>query len=137
MNQDRDRLKAAIEDRALELRLRLRAVARRAEMSEANLFRIRNGEIAITPFAAAGIERALEWEPGTVEKVLAGHAPAARRKEHSPPELPAGWGIDPKKWARYDPIDREMIVNAIRLAEQRAQTPGTRSHPNAGHGRRA
>lgn len=51
--------------RRLELHLRWNQVATRAGMDVANLRRIRNGEIALTEFAGAGLDRALEWPDGT------------------------------------------------------------------------
>lgn len=71
------------------------------------------------------IERALEWEPGSVRDVLAGGEPRPVQREHSPPDrLP----IDPEALARYHPADREAILAVIRAAEARA----ARRHPEEG-----
>lgn len=86
MDADRERLASAMDARRIELRLRWKKVADLAGMSEANLLRIRNGEIALTPFAAAGIESALQWAKGSVDSVLGGQDARPAHPEHSPPD---------------------------------------------------
>jgi DNA-binding XRE family transcriptional regulator len=70
------------------------------------------------------IEAVLRWAPGSVAAILDGGEPTPidQERDHSPPPLPPppGWGIDPAEWARYDPIDREMILAAIRIARKRS-----------------
>lgn len=90
MTPDRERLKTAIEGRAVELRLKLSQVAARAEMSAANFLRIRNGEVALTPLAIAAIEHALEWERGSVQAVLDGDPPTPRGDTRAEPHPPRG-----------------------------------------------
>lgn len=71
------------------------------------------------------IERALKWEPGSVEAVLEGGQPQPARTEHGPPgRLP----IDPEALARYHPADREAILAVVRAAEARA----AQRHPEEG-----
>lgn len=86
MDGDRKRLAAAMDSRRLELRLRWKKVAELAGMSEANLLRIRNDEISLTTFAAAGIEAALQWEKDSVLAVLEGGEPVPLQREHAPPD---------------------------------------------------
>lgn len=61
-----DAFDQAMNKRRLELipPLRWSQVAQRAGMDPANLRRIRRGKIALTEFAAIGIDRALEWPQG-------------------------------------------------------------------------
>jgi hypothetical protein len=118
MDPHRERLKIAIEARAIELRLKLNKVAQRAGMSAGNFLRIRAGEVALTPFAIATIEQALEWEPGSIQAILDGGEPTPRS---SPSDLPpAPPGIDPKEWASWDPLDRQMVLAAVQVAQARA-----------------
>lgn len=65
----------AIERRALELDLNLLDVARGAQMSQSNLFRIRRGDIAITAISAKRLEEALKWEYGSIAAIEAGGEP--------------------------------------------------------------
>jgi transcriptional regulator with XRE-family HTH domain len=73
----------------------------------------------------AAIERALEWERGSVRAILAGGAPTPRppRDSDAPPP-----GIDAREWATFDPTDREMILNAVKIARRRV----TQNHPDEG-----
>lgn len=71
----RARLTQAIEDRALELDLTWTEVADRSDMTEMNWRRIRSGAIALTKRSMTRIERALDWQPGSVAKILAGGQP--------------------------------------------------------------
>lgn len=120
VDADRERLKQAIEDRAGALRLRLKQVARRAEMSEANFFRIRTGDITLTPFAMAAIEDALEWGHGSIKAILAGGEPILTR-DHSPPvpPVPEGLPVDPADWAAMTPEHRIKFEEIIRAARKK------------------
>jgi AraC-like DNA-binding protein len=136
MDAQRERLKRHIEDRAVELRLRLKDVANAAGMSIANLHRVRNGIGTLTPYAMAALEDALEWAPGSVRAVLDGDAPTPRQVATAAPDVeppPAGLDVDPARWAAWDPLDRQNIINAYKLAEQRRylaqQRRGTRATP--------
>jgi DNA-binding Xre family transcriptional regulator len=73
--ETRARLNEVMANRALDLDLRWNQVATRAGMTYSNLHRIRTGQIAITSRAARGIDRALEWQPGSVEGILSGREP--------------------------------------------------------------
>jgi transcriptional regulator with XRE-family HTH domain len=76
------------------------------------------------------LERVFEWVDRSVDAILAGGNPLPQRDEHGPPP---GLGIDPREWAKWDPIDREMVLNAVRAARQRArrQQPDDVSPHNA------
>lgn len=131
MTPERERLKAAIENRAVELRLKLNQVAQRADMSAANFLRIRTGEVALTPLAVAAIEDALEWESGSIQAILDGGVPTPRRSDSAIPPLPPGIGVDPKEWAHWSPEDRELVLLAIRHAQQRAHQSSNHHNGNA------
>lgn len=62
------------------------------------------------------LERVFQWSDRTVDAILAGGSPI--RDDEGPPP---GLDIDPKEWARWDPLDREMVLNAVRTAKQRAE----------------
>lgn len=68
----RERLDAAMDEQRLELGLRWNQVAERAGMTYGNLHKIRKGDTALTGLAKAGIERALEWPRGHIDKLLNG-----------------------------------------------------------------
>lgn len=115
-------LDAAMEDRRLELGMKWREVAERARVTPFHLRRIRIGVVPLSKDAAAGIDRALSWERGSALAADAGRDPVPLSEEPSAPAIPPipeGVNVDPKKWARWDPIDRENIINAVKLAEQR------------------
>lgn len=80
-------------DRRRELRIRWTEVADRASMSSENLRKIRRGQISLSEDAADGIERALAWQPGSVEAVMRGERPTVlsetAAEAHPWPEPPA------------------------------------------------
>lgn len=132
-DERRRQLADAMNRRRAELRTTWDKVARRGGVSVATLRRARRGSDDLTLDTIVAIEMGLDWEPGYVEEVLSGRvpAPAARRKSHSASEEPpAGWGIDPKEWARWEPIDRENILGAIAVARaaKRAGGSGAQIH---------
>lgn len=71
--ESRERLSQLMNDRRQELRVRWAEVARRAGMAVQNLGRIRRGAISISWEAAEGIERALCWARGSVERIVLEH----------------------------------------------------------------
>lgn len=68
------------------------------------------------------VERALEWERGSVEAVLAGGEPKPVH-DHSPPDDLAAMldelGIDPRKWRRIPQSTRDAIATAYRVDRER------------------
>jgi hypothetical protein len=91
-------------DRRRELRIKWTEVARRSEMSVQNVLRIRKGQISISEDAADGIETALEWEPGSVER-------AVREGIKPTPASPPAPAVEPPA-VRVEEADR--LVEAIR-----------------------
>lgn len=84
MDEVRARLAEEMNSQRKKLGLRWNEVATRAGMTAQNLLRIRNGEIAISELAAAGIDRALEW--GT--RVEHYHQTGELRPQSGDPERP-------------------------------------------------
>lgn len=74
--EPRRRLAELMDDRRIELDLAWEEVARRAGMTGMTLRRIRNGEGSLPRRTAAKIDRALEWQPGSVEGILTGGDPS-------------------------------------------------------------
>lgn len=72
---NRDRLAQHMEDRRVDLALRWADVAVRADVSTETLRQARQGPGAIRPLTKRGIERALGWEQGSVDRILAGGNP--------------------------------------------------------------
>lgn len=108
MDTARHHLTEAMESRAAELRLRWTDVATRAEISPSQLLRIRQGNAPITPFTAAGLEKALELEPGSIEAKLAGG-------ELTP------LGVAPRREPGNEEVD-ELLERLEALDAERAET---------------
>lgn len=112
MEPDREapsRLGAAMDKRRLELRppLKWNQVAQRAGLSTAHLSRIRNGEATPSKLAASQIEAALEWEPGTVERIEA--APLGTPDSQPAAESPAA-DLPPHLADIEDPTPKEAAM---------------------------
>lgn len=71
----RDLLEHWMNHRRRELRIKWTEVARRAGMSVQNVLRIRKGQISISEDAADGVEDALQWARGSVQRVIQEGAP--------------------------------------------------------------
>lgn len=71
----RERLAEAIEDRRLELALRLQDVAEAAGISLKTLHSVRTGDKGIAPLTQIGLARALHWTPDSVKRILDGLDP--------------------------------------------------------------
>lgn len=114
-------LAGAITARRTELEISVSEAARIADVARPTWDRWEKGFARPSDSNYRAINRVLQWEPRQgVENILAGRDPVGRRNEHSPPDEPPA-GINPKLWARWDPIDREMIRNMIIIAEKRAR----------------
>lgn len=84
MTPKHERLADAIEDRRGELGLSLREVAQLAKITGETLRAVRKGANDPSALTKRGIERALQWAPGSVDSVLAGGRPRAARAPRSP-----------------------------------------------------
>lgn len=69
------RLEQAMNERRLDLGMRWNEVARRAGVSTETLFRFRKG--LRTEETTHAVERALQWQRGSVDIILAGGQPSA------------------------------------------------------------
>jgi len=67
------------------------------------------------------IETVLDWEPGSVQAVIDGQAPAVRRKEHGVPPIPEGVLIDPADWAVMTSDERTTYVRIVTGVRRRRQ----------------
>jgi hypothetical protein len=76
-----------VDARRAELGLKLREVSEASGLSIEQLRAIRYGESQPRGLSRAAIERALRWEPGSVDRILSG--------EGGPEPLPAGDGTAP------------------------------------------
>lgn len=110
-------LAGAISSRREELGLSQAEAARRANVARPTWARWESG--AARPYDSnyGAIERALEWERGSIRAILAGAQPTPSPPAHDNDAAPPG--IDAREWASFDPIDREMIIGAIKIARRR------------------
>ena len=81
------RLSDLIEQRRLELGLRWKQVAKAGGISYESIRAIRSGTADMRSLTGHGIETGLRWEPGSVERILAGGepGPAHRTRRRHPP----------------------------------------------------
>ena len=71
----RQRLARYMEDRALDLGLTWREVAKRADISIETLRLLRAGDDGARPLTMRAVDGALEWRPGSVQRILDGGEP--------------------------------------------------------------
>jgi len=77
----RRRLGELIEERRLDLRLRLRDLADVSGLSTETLRQIKAGSGGLRPLTKRALEEALRWAPGSVDAILAGGDPAEARRD--------------------------------------------------------
>lgn len=112
----RERLNTAMDARRVDRRMRWVEVAERAQMSVQNLSLIRKGKINITDLAAANLEDALEWAPGSIAAVLAGGDATlkARQRVDAPgDEIGAILAYIDQRWG---PDATQEVLDATRRA---------------------
>lgn len=102
------RLDRAMRARSLELRKRWVQIAKEADITTSALGAIRRGEYRPSPHTAKALERALEWEPGSIESILDGGNPAP---------VPARSGQAVDSAAEWDEIAR-LIAEYRRLVAE-------------------
>ena len=71
----RQRLAELMDARRLELGLRWQDVAAAGDVSIKTLYSVRTGHSAVPRLTARKVDKGLHWEPGSVERVLAGGDP--------------------------------------------------------------
>ncbi|MEW2474654.1 helix-turn-helix domain-containing protein [Micromonospora gifhornensis] len=109
----RVRLAEMIRTRRLELGLSVSAVARTAGIDRATWASAEKGERDTQPHNWAGIERALNWRPGSIASILAGGDPTPTTDDGVDEEL---------ELVRTDPrISDEMRERIITLILERRE----------------
>jgi hypothetical protein len=98
----RERLANAMADRRRELRLSVRAAAQRAGVDRATWTSAEAATRRIAEYNYAGIEAALDWEPGSVDQVLAGGTPT--------PRISSAGGTTPTTTAQRDE-EVDLVAN--------------------------
>lgn len=111
------RLAQHLNDRRLELRLTWAEVADRAGISRDTMHNVRVGTSDIRDLTERGIEVALQWEPGSIDRIFAGNDPI-------PLELP----VDARVAVRSKDVDqptgqltqrgRELMEQVLRLLSE-------------------
>jgi transcriptional regulator with XRE-family HTH domain len=107
-----ERLNVAMEERRLELGLSWKQVAGAADISEATLRAIRNGANEPSALTARGIERALGWAAGGVERVLNGGRPGIAHTASA--RLSPTDAAREAFLARPVPTDEELRASALK-----------------------
>jgi hypothetical protein len=127
MGTARENLADAMERRAMgDLGLRWTDVATRAGISQSQLLRIRQGA-PITPFTAARLEEALDWEPGSIQTILDGGEPTPRGAVRDRRDVPNEEVDD--LLAQLERLDAERAETLERLKTRLAQLrPEQRKH---------
>lgn len=115
----RERLARAMIDRRRELRLSIRAVAGRAGIDRATWTGAENADRDLREYHYAGVEAALEWEPGSVEAILAGRTPTPRPAGNV--ATPAARDEEVELVANDPDLDNAMKAEIIRLIYERRE----------------
>jgi hypothetical protein len=97
---NRDRLDALMDERHKQLRLGWKDVARLAGIGERTVWSVRKERHEIEDQTMEGIETALRWEPGSVQKILDGHDPVPLPVTEPPRPLPPVAQL-PRQGARW------------------------------------
>ncbi|WBB94267.1 hypothetical protein [Verrucosispora sp. WMMC514] len=92
-NEARTRLAQLMDERRIQLRYRWIDVAARADLNKETLRAIRYDTHDIRPLSKRGIETALSWTPGSIDKILNGG---------DPEPLPAPADLDAARAASAD-----------------------------------
>lgn len=103
-----ERLAGLMDERRLELDMKWEEVAAAAGIKPPTLRAIRNGTNHPSPLTMRGIDRALRWEPGSVDAVLAGGTPTVRER------APAGPGYETAEAGPMAvPTDEELRATGL------------------------
>lgn len=116
------RLDQAMDERRLELALKWRQVAERADLTAFHLQRIRSGKVKLSKDAAAAIDRSMEWERGSAWRVYYEDGePALLRPTPGAPPIPEGIRVDPADWAAMTSDERATYVRIVTGVRRRRQ----------------
>jgi hypothetical protein len=106
-----------MDERRVELRMKWRQVAERADLTAFHLQRIRAGKVKLSKDAAVAIDDAMAWERGSAWTVYYEDGdPTPLRREHSPPgmqPIPPGVAITPAQWAAASEQARADLIAAL------------------------
>lgn len=119
-SEARRRLAALIDQRRLDLRLTWQDVAERGGVSLRALANARTGDSEIRQLTQAGIEAGLQWEPGSVARVLEGGDAVEVTSQHAAAPLRARPSGDPQ----FPPEMEEgilLLLPAIEIAIETAR----------------
>lgn len=119
------RLNELLDKRRLSLGLRWKDIANRAGVSHHTILQLRKGE-PVADLTTAGVERALQWEPGSIARILQDKPPVPKGEaDRDPTPLPAedpartkfGAELDRLGLDADDPEVREIL--ALRYTSKR------------------
>jgi hypothetical protein len=128
MTSPMTRLAECMDARRLDLGLTWDEVSTESRVHRETIRSIRNRETgSIRPLTKRGLERALHWRPGSIDKILSGGDPTPLERE---PESPA---------APSTAQDREMqlLVEIREAVEELQRLRGERAEPDTGEGEQA
>jgi hypothetical protein len=128
----RTSLGSYMEDRRIDLQLLWNDVAAASGLTTETLRNIRNGTGGIRPLNKRAIENALKWQPGSIDRILAGEQPIPLSRRPAPangdhygyPRIvdagsPAPWLQAELQRARVDVRDLSDHIAALRDIGQR------------------
>lgn len=130
------RLTELVKNRRKGQRLSLSAAARAAGINRDTWTDFENGTRRLREYNYAGIERALDWEPGSIDSILAGGDPKPMkgRPQHAMPgddelveEIERIRNLPISARARLGMIEALVAAHEEALAEGQQQTRGSRS----------
>lgn len=126
-------LASAIETRRGELGLSLREVAELAGITGETLRAVRKGSNEPSALTKRGIERALQWAPGSIERVHAGGKATASSARHAMAEAEAIMDENERvvlelveRVRRLDRRKRRVLEQMIEVLEEDQSDPGRR-----------
>jgi len=100
-------------------------IAARAGLSEYHLQRIRSGKTALTERAAAKIDKAMKWKPGSAWATYYENGSPTPLRFDPPQHADAEaamldeLGINPRNWRRVPQSTRDAITTAWRVDRER------------------
>lgn len=116
------RLDHAMDERRIELRLKWRQVAERADLTAFHLQRIRAGKVKLSKDAAVAIDDSMEWERGSAWRVYYEDGePEPLKLQQSPHAVPPNVPVPPSAWAILSPEERTDITRIFTGARRRQE----------------
>lgn len=118
-------LDEAMDERRKVLRKRWNVIAREAGMSTQHLNRIRAGKVTLTDFAAAGIDRALDWQTGHAWRIYqdAGGLPADDQAPTPDPAVELRDEVERGIWAMTE-VPEELRLSFIGQYREKQREQG-------------